>query len=60
MEKLTLSDIATVLVKKNKLSAKEAEAFVSAIFDVTHAFSNGTIFIDKSMLSSSIIGLAPS
>ena len=34
MEKLTLSDIATVLVKKNKLSAKEAEAFVSAIFDV--------------------------
>lgn len=34
MEKLTLSDITTVLVKKNKLSAKEAEAFVSAIFDV--------------------------
>ena len=34
MDKLTLTDIASVLVQKNKLGTKESEDFVAAMFEV--------------------------
>ena len=37
MAKMTIQDIAKVLVEKNKLPQAEAEAFVAAIFDVVEA-----------------------
>lgn len=37
MAKMTIQDIAKVLVEKNKLSQAEAEAFVTAIFNVVEA-----------------------